>query len=206
MKQVILATQNAKKGKELAELTSGRFTVVTLFDLGVNPDVVEDKETFEGNARTKLDQITAALMDAGHDFGDVRAVIADDSGIIVDALDGAPGVRSARFAADHGAGEGDEANNRLLLEKLKGVAPPERTARFACAICARLFPEGQYKTTFGAVEGHIAEDERGAGGFGYDPLFIPVAHPDRRMAELTSSEKHAISHRGQAMRVAVEWF
>ncbi len=205
MKRIILATQNAKKGRELAELAAGRFTVQTLADLDVDPDVVEDQDTFEGNARTKLDQIVDALLAAGHDLEDVRAVIADDSGIVVDALEGAPGVRSARFAADHGAGEGDQANNDLLLRKLDGVPHALRTARYACAICVRLLPEGEHRIAFGTVEGHIATDEQGEGGFGYDPLFVPVDYPDRRMAEITAAQKHAISHRGKAMREALGW-
>lgn len=205
MKRLILATQNAKKGRELAELAAGRFTVQTLADIGVDPDVVEDKDTFEGNARTKLDQIADALIAAGHALDDVRAIIADDSGIVVDALDGAPGVRSARFASDHGAGEGDQANNDLLLKKLEGVPHEGRTARYACAICVRLLPEGEHRMAFATVEGHIATDEKGEGGFGYDPMFIPEAYPDRRMAEITAEQKHAISHRGKAMREALGW-
>lgn len=196
MPLLVLATGNAKKGRELKELAAGRFDVATLADVGLaGLAIVEDGDTFAANARIKCDAVWAALPQ--HD--DVHAVLADDSGLIVDALDGKPGVRSARFAVDHGTGDGDAANNALLLLLLAPVPWERRTARFACAIHARL-RDGRVLTSFGAVEGRIAYDEIGAGGFGYDPLFCPDEAPGKRMAELSAGEKHAISHRGRAMR------
>lgn len=200
---LVLATGNAKKGKELAELARGRFDVRTLKDVGLDGmEIVEDGDTFAANARIKADAVWDALAKKGA-LADVRAVLADDSGIIVDALEGKPGVRSARFAADHGTGEGDAANNKLLLLLLEPVPDARRTARFACAIHARL-PDGRALTASGTVEGRIARDEQGGGGFGYDPLFVvedgPPSSRGRRMAELSADDKNAISHRGRAMR------
>jgi XTP/dITP diphosphohydrolase len=194
---LVLATGNAKKGKELRELAAGRFDVATLADVGLaGLDIVEDGLTFAANAQIKCDAVWAALPPRD----DVFAVLADDSGLIVDALDGKPGVRSARFAIDHGTGAGDAANNALLLLLLAPVPDERRTARFAAAIHART-KDGRVVTSYGTVEGRIARDERGAGGFGYDPLFVPLAVADgRRMSELSADEKHAISHRGKAMR------
>jgi XTP/dITP diphosphohydrolase len=108
-------------------------------------------------------------------------------------------VRSARFAIDAGIGHGDAANNALLLLLLDVVPEARRTARFVSHVTARL-PDGRFVEARGTVEGHIARDELGGGGFGYDPLFVPVERAPKRMAELSSDEKHAISHRGRAMR------
>lgn len=206
---LLLATQNAKKRKELEALTQDSFRVLTLDDMDLCAlEIEENGDTFEANAAIKAHAVLAALNaraegGAQRVDGPIAAVLADDSGICVDALAGAPGVRSARFAEDHGAGRGDADNNRLLLQKLRGVPAPARSARFVCAICL-LTPDGTTRFAFGEVEGHIAEDERGEGGFGYDPLFCPVEAPGKRMAELTASEKHAISHRGHAIRRALQ--
>ncbi len=198
---LLLATNNAKKAKELAAIAEG-FTVMTQREAGIDLEVVEDADTFGGNAIKKAQGVAGAL--AALPLADrVFAVLADDSGLCVDALDGGPGVRSARFAQDHDAGQGDDDNNALLFEKLSGVPDEDRGAHFACAICAVLLPGGELIEAYGEVRGHIAHDLRGAGGFGYDPLFIPEAHPGQRMAELSATEKHAISHRGQAVRTAV---
>jgi len=202
--RLVLATQNKKKRKELEELVAGSFEIQTLDDVGLaDLEIVEDKDTFAGNAEVKARAVLEALRARGHDVGDIRAILADDSGIIVDALDGAPGVRSARFAKDHDAGEGDAANNALLLRKLEDVSDQERTARFYCAICVLAPATGEAFHVDGAVEGRIAHDEKGSGGFGYDPLFLPDAYPGRHMAELTAEEKHRVSHRGVATRRAL---
>lgn len=195
----ILATQNPGKKRELAKIVNASepgVIVKTLDEVGLSDlDVVEDKDTFAGNARLKVDAVTARLSP-----DDYEVILADDSGIAVDALDGAPGVRSARFAADHEAGQGDEDNNALLLDKLRDTEL--RTARFVCAIeCVTR--DGRRVSAFGTVEGKIAHAPRGEGGFGYDPLFVPDAYPERHMAELDASEKHAISHRGKATREVV---
>lgn len=200
---LVLATQNEKKRRELAELVAGRFVVRTLSDYGLaDLEIVEDADTFAGNAQRKADTVYEALARLDR-LRDVAAVLADDSGLMVDALGGRPGVRSARFAADHGLERGDDANNRLLLHLLAEVDATQRSGRFCCAIHVRV-DDVQRADAWGVVEGRIAVDMQGAGGFGYDPLFIPDAHPERRMAELSSDEKHLISHRGKAMRDALE--
>ncbi|OGQ25489.1 MAG: hypothetical protein A2138_07055 [Deltaproteobacteria bacterium RBG_16_71_12] len=202
MKTLVLATQNPKKGRELAELARGRFLVRTLADVGLaGLDIDERGATFADNARIKARAVKAALPPGL--ARETAWVLADDSGLVVDALDGKPGVRSARFAADHGTGEGDEANNDLLLLLLAPVPDERRAARFACAVCALAVDGDAAHEAFGTVEGHIARDRAGSGGFGYDPLFIPVAHAPLRMAELSAEQKHAISHRGQAMRAVL---
>lgn len=196
---VILATQNPKKGKELLELAAGRFLVRTLRDVGLEDIVIhETGTTFQENALIKAEEVLRALPERLR--RETFAVIADDSGILVDALGDKPGVRSARFAADHGTGEGDDANNRLLLLLLEAVPEPMRGARFASAVCALVVETGQILEAWGTVEGAIARDLQGSGGFGYDPLFLPREAPGKRMAELSAEEKHAISHRGRAMR------
>lgn len=202
MTTILLATQNAKKGKELAELAQGRFVVQTLGDVGLaNLAIVENGATFAENARIKARAVKAALGPAQRRA--IAWVLADDSGLVVDALDGRPGVRSARFAADHGTGAGDEANNDLLLVLLAPVPDERRCARFACAVCALAVDGDAMHEAFGTVLGHIARARAGGGGFGYDPLFIPVAHAPLRMAELSAEQKHAISHRGVAMRAVL---
>lgn len=202
MKTLLLATQNPKKGRELAELCHDRFLVRTLADVGLaDLEIVEDGATFADNARIKARTVKAALP--APLARETAWVLADDSGLIVDALDGKPGVRSARFAADHGTGAGDEANNALLLLLMAPVPDERRTARFACAVCALSMVDDEAREAFGTVEGSIARDLSGSGGFGYDPLFLPAAHAPRRMAELSAEQKHAISHRGQAMRTVL---
>jgi XTP/dITP diphosphohydrolase len=202
--RLILATGNPKKGRELQELVGDAFDVVTLGAIGLGDlDIVEDADTFAGNAEIKVRAVHDALRARGESLEDVRAIVGDDSGIVVDALDGAPGIRSARFAADHDAGAGDEANNALLFRLLEDTPDAERTARFYCAIAILSPSDGAVDHVDGAVEGRIARTERGSGGFGYDPLFLPDEFPGRHMAELTAAEKHSISHRGKAMRKAL---
>lgn len=217
MQTILLATGNEKKGKELQELCAGRFIVKTLRDLGLHGDpavdVVEDAPDFRGNAWKKARGIAAVVARATHD---VDIVIADDSGLCVDGIDGHPGVRSARFAADCGyaptddagrALDKDAANNRLLLTMLAPLPPERRNAHFACFVVARNVKTGVEVEAEGHVDGFIAkdlyvDDKGGAGGgFGYDPLFIVAEgdHAGLRMAQLTSAQKHAISHRGRAM-------
>jgi XTP/dITP diphosphohydrolase len=219
---LLLATGNAKKGRELAELCAGHFDVVTLADVGLNDlDVVEDAPDFAGNARKKAIESRTALRARG-DLHSVTWVIADDSGLCVDALDGHPGVRSARFAKDAGYAPVDDvaeplskdaANNRLLLHLLGAMPLERRRASFACHVAAVPVSAGADDDTIltarGRVSGRIATDFAGGGGFGYDPLFIvdddgAPGLRGRRMAELHASEKHAISHRGRAMAILLE--
>jgi XTP/dITP diphosphohydrolase len=188
---VVVASNNAKKAAEMRSLLPGRFVVRTASQAGVEmPE--ETGETFADNALLKA---RAAARQTG------TVAIADDSGLVVDALGGDPGVRSARYAADNGRPATDDENNRLLLEKLTGVAERQRTARFVSAV-AIVTPEGDQTVCHGTVEGLVGAAPVGSGGFGYDPLFYPTGF-DRTMAELDPDEKNQISHRGKAFREAV---
>jgi XTP/dITP diphosphohydrolase len=128
------------------------------------------------------------------------AAVADDSGLEVDALDGAPGVRSARFA---GADATYASNVDRLLRAVDGVPPEGRTARFRCLVMVR-WPDGREVVAEGVVDGHIATEPRGGGGFGYDPVFIPDEGDGRTFGEMTPDEKHALSHRGRALRALAD--
>ena len=186
MKQVVIATKNKGKAKDFEALfTPLGYEVVTMFDVAPNMEIEETGTTFEENAVLKAEALAKALD---------TIVIADDSGLAVDALNGAPGVYSARYAGDHD----DEANIVKVLENLKGLPEEKRTARFMCAL-AIAGPELETTTVFGSCEGVILEEKRGTNGFGYDPIFF-VPELNRAMAELSPEEKGAISHRGNAIR------
>ena len=184
MIRVVLATHNAHKVTELRRILDGLpIALVSGNDLDL-PDIDETGETFAENALLKA-RACAAMTGL--------PAVADDSGIVVDGLGGDPGVRSARYAGSHGD---DEANLRLVLERLH--ASTERSARFVC-VAALVLPDGTEVTEEGVMEGVITSEPRGDGGFGYDPIF--VARGERRTnAELTAEEKDAISHRGAAFR------
>lgn len=202
MRKLILATQNPKKRNELEALANG-YQVLLLDDVGLADIVIEENgQTFRDNAFIKAESVFRALSSAHRNDPNLVAILADDSGLCVDALEGNPGVRSARFAEDHGEGKGDQANNTLLLKQLAHCRDEARNARFVCSICVWPMQDEAFFAE-GSVEGSIARDLKGNGGFGYDPLFCPNAYPERRMAELSSTEKHAISHRGHAMRDAM---
>lgn len=183
----ILATNNMKKLEEMQRILSPLgINVVTAKMLGIEiPDVEEDGTTFEENARKKA--VSAC------EFAKMPA-IADDSGICVDYLDGAPGIYSARFSGGHG---NDEDNNDLLLEKLEGVPMEERKAHYACAICC-VFPDGKKITVRGECHGYIGFERDGNEGFGYDPLFLVDG---KAFGRYTAEEKDKISHRGNALRL-----
>lgn len=190
---VAVATANPKKLREMEELfeavAAGRFVLLPRpADL---PDTVEDGATLRDNARLKAVDVMRATG---------TAALADDTGLEVDALDGAPGVRSARFAGEE---HDDEANVALLLSKLEGVPAAQRTARFRTIICIAR-PDGDPLFAEGVCEGRIAFERRGDGGFGYDPVFIPADGDGRHFAEMSADEKNSISHRGRAMRAAGE--
>ena len=190
MKQVVIATKNKGKAKDFEALFQPLgFEVVTMFDVAPDMEIEETGTTFEENAVLKAETLAKELN---------MIVIADDSGLVVDALDGEPGVYSARYAGDHD----DEANIVKVLENLAGVPEEKRTARFMCAL-AIAGPEMDTTTVFGTCEGIILEEKRGTNGFGYDPIFF-VPELGRAMAELTSEEKGAISHRGNAIRKLAE--
>ena len=190
---VVVATHNRGKAAEFAHMLAGVVPGVDWLDLSAFPDVGEVDETgdtFEANASLKASEYAKRT---GH------WCLADDSGLCVDALGGKPGVVSARWAALHDAGSGDAANNALLLKQLDAVADADRTARFECVL-ALADPTGRIRlTSRGSMPGHIIRQPRGANGFGYDPLFL-VAEFGRTTAELSPSEKAAISHRGRALR------
>lgn len=182
----LIATHNLKKQKELQRVLAPLgVRVLTARDAGLTlPDVEETGETFRENALLKAR--------SGCENGKMPC-IADDSGLCVDALDGAPGVYSARFAGVHGD---DARNNAKLLKALEAVPPEKRTARFvSCVAC--VFPDGRELTVEGTCEGVIGYETRGEGGFGYDPLFYVG---ERSFAQLAPEEKDAVSHRGNALR------
>ena len=182
--KILFATHNAHKAEEVAAiLADSGVEIVSLRDFPHITELGEDHLTFEENALQKAREAHAATG---------LLVVADDSGLEVDALDGAPGVHSKRFSAKATA----EANNRLLLQRLAGVT--ERSARFRCVIA--VVGADYQATADGRCEGHIATEARGAAGFGYDPLFLPVEGGGRSMAEMSAEEKNAISHRGRAFR------
>ena len=186
----MLATANPDKAREIAEVLSVVGIVLEPRDPSL-PEVEETGATLEENARLKA---VAIVLGTG------RPAIADDTGLEVDALDGAPGVHSARFA---GADASYADNVHLLLERLADIEAPRRSARFATVAIAR-WPDGHEVAAIGTVEGAIATSSRGAGGFGYDPVFVPAEGDGRTFAEMTAEEKHALSHRGRAFRSLAE--
>lgn len=188
-KTVVIATNNAHKVEEIeSALDFEGWEFKSLKDAGLVSDPDETGSTFLENARIKAR--------AAHDIAGT-AVLADDSGLIVDALDGAPGVFSSRYCGIDGD---DHANNVKLLRELGAVPYEQRTARFA-TVLVFIDENGSETVAEGFVEGHIGFVERGEHGFGYDPLFFPDAYNgDVTMAELTQGQKNAISHRGNALR------
>ncbi|MGA3052597.1 MAG: RdgB/HAM1 family non-canonical purine NTP pyrophosphatase [Candidatus Korobacteraceae bacterium] len=202
MKRVLVATSNPGKIRDLAGAAAAhRVQIETLPSFSSLPDVVEDGLTFEANARKKAEHYSK--------FAEGELVIADDSGLEVDALGGAPGIRSARYAADeHNLREraptsADEANNARLLRELHEVPDEYRTARFVCAIAVAR--NGHTLATFeGKAEGILLRSPRGSNGFGYDPLFY-FAEIGKTFAELSAEEKALYSHRGAAFRAFLAW-
>lgn len=192
--RLILATHNEHKVGELRSilLASGLLPqlldtdVVGAKDFGV-PEPVEDGLTFAANALIKARALAGATG---------LPALADDSGLAVDVLSGAPGIFSARWAGKHGD---DHANLTLLLAQLGDIAPEHRSARFVCA-AALVTPDGQEFVEQGTLEGTLLMEPRGTGGFGYDPILLPLGY-DRACAELAPQEKNAISHRGNAFRL-----
>lgn len=187
-RRIIVATGNSGKFREIQEIFAGMpFCLVSMGEYwNPLPRIEENGSTFRENARIKADWVY---------YRSSLWALADDSGLIVDALGGAPGVRSARYAGIHADAA---ANNARLLKELDGVAEADRTARFACSVVLRMDEETLVYAD-GYCEGRIIEAPRGSGGFGYDPLFIPDGF-DRTFAELTSEEKNLISHRGKALK------
>jgi XTP/dITP diphosphohydrolase len=188
---VLVSTRNAHKLVEIRQILGPSFELLDLSCVPALGEVEETGETFEENASLK------ALAASAH-FG--GWVLADDSGLEVDALGGAPGVRSARFS---GEGATDASNRALLLEKLTGVPADQRSARFRCMIA--LARGGEVLAHFsGSVEGTIIASEKGVGGFGYDPLFVPEGFSET-FAELSAETKNSLSHRGRALASLKVW-
>ena len=183
MMKLIFATNNAHKLREVAQVIDSCVELVSLAECGVVEDIPENEPTLEGNALAKARYIYSRTR---------QNCFADDTGLEVDALGGEPGVRSARYATD---GHDDEANKKLLLQRLEGAGC--RNAQFRTAIA--LILDGEEYLFEGIVRGHIACEEHGDGGFGYDPLFVPEGY-ELSFAEMSADEKNAISHRGRAVR------
>ncbi|MGG3450815.1 XTP/dITP diphosphatase [Domibacillus aminovorans] len=188
MNEVIIATKNSGKAKEFVQLfESYGITVKTLIDYPELPDVEETGETFEENALLKAE--SAAYLTG-------QPAIADDSGLVIDALDGRPGVYSARYA---GIDKDDKANNRKVLKEMAGAVDDRRSARFKCVLAVSFPDDREPIIVEGNCEGRIAYEESGTNGFGYDPLFIPDGF-DQTMAQLEPDVKNKISHRANALR------
>src|SRR5271165_6524957 len=202
MKRVLVATSNPGKIRDLVGAAAAHsVSIETLPDFTTLPDVIEDGATFEANARKKAEHYSK--------YAEGEVVIADDSGLEVDALGGAPSVRSSRYAADEDhtpidmPNSIDEANNARLLRELHDVPDEYRTARFVCVIAVAR--NGHTLATFrGQAEGIILHAPLGANGFGYDPLFY-FPEIGKTFAELTAEEKARYSHRGAAFRQFLEW-
>lgn len=194
MRTVVLATNNAHKASEIAHaLAFPGWEFKTLREMGIESDPAEDADTFEGNARIKAQAARAACGN--------MAVMADDSGLVVDALDGAPGVYSARYASEDPNEDADDAkNNAKLLTELEGVPDEKRTARFVCTLVF-IDEDGREHVARGTIEGRIGHAPQGENGFGYDPLFWPdVFDGACTLAEVPQERKNEVSHRGNALR------
>lgn len=184
---MIIATKNKGKAKEFEQLFGPRgYQVRTLLDFPDLEDVEETGTTFSENASIKAETISRELG---------KIVIADDSGLVVDALGGRPGIFSARYAGEE---KNDDANIDKVILELVDVPDHERTARFYCALAVAI-PGRKSETVFGTCEGIILQERRGTNGFGYDPIFF-VEEKNKSMAELTAEEKNQISHRANALR------
>ena len=192
MMKFVLASNNKKKIAELRTILSSLMPdceVLSLKDIGYTDDIEETGETFEENSKIKA-SVPASLGYIG---------IADDSGLCVDALDGAPGVHSARYS-----GGGDAENIKKLLSELEDVPDEKRGAKFVCVMTA-VFPDRKTVSARGEVRGVILREKKGEDGFGYDPVFLPDAYPGRTLAEVSEEEKNAISHRGRALQAMSHW-
>ncbi len=188
MKQIIFATNNKHKLQEIREIVGDKLTISSLLDIGCTEDIPENETTLEGNALAKARYVKEHY---GYDC------FADDTGLEVEALDGQPGVKSARYAP--GEGHDSEANMKLLLKNMEGKE--NRRARFRTVIA--LIADGKEQLVEGIVNGCITEQRAGCEGFGYDPVFRPEGF-DVTFAQMTSEEKNSISHRGRATRGLLE--
>lgn len=190
MKKLVIATRNKGKLSEIKRIFAGLdgLELISLLDIKDAPDIIEDGETFEENAIIKAKKIS--------NFTGLPS-LSDDSGLEVDALNGRPGVHSARYG---GAGISDSDRNQKLLDELRSIDRDSRTARFICVVAIAL-PDGRKFTSSGKCEGLIATNPCGENGFGYDPVFF-LPDFNKTMAQLTGEEKNRISHRAQALEGA----
>ena len=191
--RIALATHNPHKLRELGRICVAwptEWVSVENHDPSAFPDVEETGATYLDNARLKAEAVAVVLG---------LPALADDSGIEVDALGGAPGPRSARYAGEHAS---DEENLRALIQAIRGIPASGRSARYRC-VAALAWPDGRFEHVEGTCEGTLRTKPAGTGGFGYDPIFEPVGR-DVTMAELTDEEKDRISHRGRAFRALLE--
>lgn len=185
--KLIFATANKGKIREASEILGEEYTIVTPAEMGIDDDVEENGDTLQANSLIKAEHLFALSQ---------ADCFADDTGLEVDALDGAPGVLSARYASE---AHDSNANMEKLLSELEKLGPgASRRARFRTVVT--LFYKGEKYIFEGSMEGSIAHAKAGCGGFGYDPVFIPDAHPGKTLAEISEEEKNAISHRGMAIR------
>src|SRR5271169_3475968 len=191
--EIVLATRNKKKIEEIRRITADlSITILSLDNFPDCPETIEDRGTFEGNAIKKAVEVCRCTG---------KPTLADDSGLEVDALNGAPGVYSARYA-DEGS-KSDIRNYEKLLAELKDIPAEKRGAQFVCCM-ALAFPSGLIKTFFGYAKGCIGHEPKGTTGFGYDPIFIPE-NKKITFAEMTGEEKDSLSHRGKALGKLAEF-
>ena len=189
---LVFATHNPHKVREIQEMLADRYEVKSLTDIGCHEEIVEDADTLEGNARIKAHHVV-------NNYG--LDCFADDTGLEVEALDGAPGVYSARYAGTHGDAEANMAKLLRELERAEQKGITSRQAQFRTSIC--LVRQGQEHLIEGVCRGRIGRQQSGAKGFGYDPLFTPEGH-EVTFAEMDAAQKNAISHRGKAVRAMLD--
>ena len=194
--RLIFATGNKGKMNEIREIMSDSVPVLSMAEAGVSTDVEEDGNSFMENSFIKARAVARTCKEKGIDDA---IVLADDSGLVVDALNGEPGIYSARYL---GEDTPYSIKNAKIIERLNGVSDEDRTARFVCAIAAVL-PDGRELATRAAIEGRIGYGEKGKNGFGYDPIFY-VPEFGKTTAELTEEEKNQVSHRGKALQLMKE--
>lgn len=190
---LVFATHNPNKVRELQEMLGDRYQIQSLTDIGCHEEIVEDAPTLEGNAQIKARHVVEQY---GLDC------FADDTGLEVDALDGAPGVYSARYAGTHGDAEGNMTKLLAELERVGATTKEARTAKFRTVIC--LIQQGKEHVIEGQCKGFIEPVKCGAEGFGYDPIFKPEDH-NCTFAEMAPEDKNAISHRGRAVRAMIDY-
>lgn len=199
-RKIVFATGNAGKMREIREILGDTdVDILSMKEAGIEADIMENGTTFEENAIIKAKEVATLLKQSAIQAHSGAIVMADDSGLEIDALNKEPGIYSARYL---GEDTPFSAKSRNLIERLAGVPDEKRTARFVCAIAA-VMPEGEVITTHGVIEGRINYEEKGDNGFGYDPIFY-VPEYACTAAQLTDEQKNSISHRGKALEAMKE--